>query len=1041
MPLGIGVGISTALGGGPGEPRPQGLDLIAVENGPDIAALDVTSAIDREADLAATENGPDIAAFSVAGDNPVVADQSFDYGASSDLNKGWISPLNTGAAIVAATITDDPSGLFSVLSNGDLGPTAQGLGGGTYPVDVEFESAGGGSVTATITVTSVPGYSVGTDEIKALFTSHPGTALDGATIWCREDSFPAGTDDSKAATWDLGAGHNGLNVTIRSHDASRPAELKRTQVRFLGSIVFEDLKFHADFDYVTDDLNQGIISSSNNRTDITMRGLEISSTNTDEGNQMYGFTNPASPGAGEGIYRGDDAGGGSTVTIFFDKLDVADQPDLSEIATTGPFPARIVLQDDEFTSTANQWGIVGANDTLKSLTLEALSEGGGNPVPDLRSVDQEQFCLGDIHALNGFVVIGGTTRGDLVVDNCHVHDCFGGIIAGSILSRSIHNSIFERNAFDNTKVGIAGDETKDEVFNNVYGASMGLLTDAQNPHLDMDQTLGGIPHTIDNSTAYKFKGNIIFQKAGRSNVGQVAFNEGLGTGRVLLKEIEHNIIMTTAANCIVLEQAEDLSRIFNNTALFDHTVFPGDNMVVVPQIITTGGDAAVVESENVFIMNNAVGAIDSEGATEGNNKEYGATVGTNTEAIYAVDHIGTAFETTSMADVAAMKAALVPRGTGALFPTGRPGIGAQHTGYWDYEATTMAAGEIGPMYAIAWDPAELVDLTGIPANTVGTSAAVSLSGLGPEGAMIWAVGDGGPELRLTNSGDGEIAPWTAGSTPILAFNGNKLYVRTTAPAVPETDSDVTVWSGRNSSVWSVTAAAGGFAAVAIDNDASAYAKQSSWSGSVGTEFGTLNAWVYFPTALPGTVQIIEGRRSGGNVALSLRTASAGRINFGLYNEAGTAIITKLTSGGPLTADTWHHIFLAWDLSAGTPVCDLYFDGSLYAGSYALDTATADDAADMVQMSVFASVTGVNLMDGYLSEIAYSTTNYYDASISTELEKFTNGGKPVDLTPIVADFDLILNNPLATWENNSGIVADNLVETDGPWIAAASSPSD
>lgn len=143
----------------------------------------------------------------------------------------------------------------------------------------------------------------------------------------------------------------------------------------------------------------------------------------------------------------------------------------------------------------------------------------------------------------------------------------------------------------------------------------------------------------------------------------------------------------------------------------------------------------------------------------------------------------------------------------------------------------------------------------------------------------------------------------------------------------------------------------------------------------------------------GYIEILYGSSALSTAYIQIDCAKAG----------GTLVVSKrsVTNIFP-TADTWYHVALSIDISTGSPVAQLYVNGSSVSfqtsGTFAGDTLTGSEVMQITGTNLRVNLRGNGAgttLDAAVAQLYWLTGTAIDLSVLGNLQKFYNSG-PVDL---------------------------------------------
>lgn len=683
-----------------------------------------------------------------------IGDQTIAYGALTLESAGGakaVDSLGNEVSFSAVTAQAGFTRTWSVDGNGRL------IANGTPSVDdgktLTATVAGfGNSIQVTIQTSGTTAngvnlanaYSAATGELAAIVALGFAT-IDGKTVLGRRgldiQSATPGNTQTYAATQTYTTG-----LTITSENYTYPSFLRRQVWRNNGTINYEQIV-----------IRDTIVSGDNASSTMCVRFQNAPVINLDT---IEAYSDTV---AGQQF---NIDGTGAVVTGSDVDLS-ASAPDLSGI--------KIGLSVLSMNSHTPSYVITAFDNTTKIVTVTGSPTQGAGV-----------WYICNFASLNLF----GVTGSAVTVTNSYLHDGRT-LIGGTPTAFTATGNIFDSSYGDMVSFSLLGTETAWTVARNSYGKAYGLSSDAGNPHVDANQlNLQGM--TNDNSVAYTYEGNSFFPAGGRTHNIQPIFITNAPSPRLVLANIQFNYGLTGSANGIDLERGHPDSVIQFNEILYDQNVSPGDT-TFAPAIRLETVDTGVEVQYNIIPY-----IVDVGGAVLNRNYEFGSTGGDNTNATYSALLTGTDFDSDSMANAAAMAAALLPNGNTTMWPVGGVKIGALAPGYYNF--TTGAIDT--PLTQTGFDPV-FTDQTDVPVSTLTTSNEVTISGVSASiGVLVRVSGDGSPTFRVRDGSNNVLKAYS--NAEWVCFNGDKITLQATSDADPAETGNVLVTCGTQSDTWSIT---------------------------------------------------------------------------------------------------------------------------------------------------------------------------------------------------------------------------------------------
>ncbi len=469
------------------------------------------------------------------------------------------------------------------------------------------------------------------------------------------------------------------------------------------------------------------------------------------------------------------------------------------------------------------------------------------------------------------------------------------------------------------------------------------------------------------------RNNKTFRGAGSSGDtdGQGIFIPGLLSGFIVGAIIENNFYFGTFVNGILVNDLQN-SRIVGNTALWD--IDADDGAGVGTTIIDTGNGDGNLIADNVA---NGYDDVGSTSSTTTNN----ATISNNTTAYAAVfdspqydaDLTPANLYASYSNKTGGSTANAVPEQGGIVYTV----IGGQNgSGAVDHPRSQTVSG------------LSFSDVTDATLSTLYDTAAVQLTSIGANGALVTLSGDDSPEFRIRNAADdADIVGW--GTADAIIDNNERLELRETSSASNSTAINSTALVGETSDTWTITTeAAAGYTQNVLyftgTNFGANLLRASAFSTVSDSKEFLISAWLNFDGA--GTHYIFNF--AGAN-ALMVRVGTVVRMQ--LKNSSGTTIYERdITVGSGAVGET--HILASGDLAAGTD--HVYVNGTVDGGSA---TTLTNDTIDWtgINNTIGARPSSFDRHKGDLADLIVDNI-YLDVSNSTNRGRFIDGsGDPVD----------------------------------------------
>lgn len=277
--------------------------------------------------------------------------------------------------------------------------------------------------------------------------------------------------------------------------------------------------------------------------------------------------------------------------------------------------------------------------------------------------------------------VGLTNTPDLTMTNCTLYNCMRAVTG------EFRNFTFTGNQIhdvwsDALTMTLSTNIGKHKVNYNTFTAFWAGFFDPAGAHVDYIQYDGTGLTTGHNLV--EIIGNRGMTKDGRiEGIAQGIFIEGLGVGGLASFKIQNNLLLTSQANAIVVEQAASDTDISYNTLLLDQSNLSTSNPATSRPTINSGNGTPV----GGLISYNAVPVVNYTVLTETGNYEFGEPVTSNENADYALLFDGTDFGSDNIADFDALVTISRPKTGGALDAAIGPMPGAN---YVDWSTNTFS---------------------------------------------------------------------------------------------------------------------------------------------------------------------------------------------------------------------------------------------------------------------------------------------------------------------------------------------------------------
>ncbi len=415
--------------------------------------------------------------------------------------------------------------------------------------------------------------------------------------------------------------------------------------------------------------------------------------------------------------------------------------------------------------------------------------------------------------------------------------------------------------------------------------------------------------------------------------GQGIFIPGLASGYITGAIIENNFYLGTFVNGILVNDLQN-SRIVGNTALWD--INADDGAATGTTLIDTGN------GDGNLIADNIANGYDDTGSTSSTTTNNG-TISNNTTAYSAVF------------DSPLYDGDLTPANLYSSYANKSGGSTANATPEQGGIKYTVIGGQNGSG-AVDHPRSQTVtglsytDVTGATTSTLYDTAAVQLTGIGSNGALVTVSGDDSPEFRIRNAADSaDVVAW--GTADAIIDNNERLELRETSSASNSTAVNSTVTVGKTSDTWTVTTVSG---------DVTAPVLSSASVGSLTSVGGTLTIstdegngtlyWMVDTNASRTAAQV----KTGGGVDSGSQAVSATGAQSGITSTGGSAstgyyfhAMHEDAAGNQSTVSSTSFTTTA----AGYSQNVLYFDGVF--GSNLLRSSAMSTVTDTKEFTVSA----------------------------------------------------------------------------------------
>ena len=674
----------------------------------------------------------------------------------SGAGRPYLVPTTAGAAANYAGVSTAADGLTFTLTNAEGTSAPQ-----TATIDRRANT-----------------FNCGENQAAAIIAL--GSAVtDGKTIGLLPNTAYAGPGAGSYLTISA-ANTFATGLTFSHLDPIRPGNLGRVEGRHNGRINFA-CKLYDEFDPTSDTSSSSLVQHNQNNPTYDFTGCHGESSNVP--NQR--FTDEST-----GIFTAVDGGAGDHTLDLSNAIPAVDLNNLSASAT-------ILLQTHQFSTQADAWLIKSVDVANDRITVGPFAKDGTTATPVLPNDGAVDFAIGDIQTLAFFTQAGGTAPTVIAHLGTYRH-LASGFAMSRVSGYDIQWNDVDYLVGDWTIVFPRGDETVAKRSNNFLRRFYGRSTDPQNPHVDIDQdSLNAL--TQQNTVIEEEIGNILAPGGGRSMKLQGSFRNGFVTHRRWVKSC-HNLFVTQGGNGYTWDGPAAGSRAFSNGVFREQydTANGQWGAEFEPTIPEMNADS---DLNTVFWDANIVSQMDITNIRARGNHLLGGTQAGHSGAIYAalMDGDTADFDTSTLADKAAVIAAFRSSAGGALYPANRPIIGPISP-YYDFDTGVLSS----PFDATGMSPAGFTDLADQVASTVVTSNELTLSGLPDEGAVIFATGDGSPEMRLRSAADVTLIDWeSAEDNLILGKNGEKITLRATTNATAAATQTITPHFGAVTADWTI----------------------------------------------------------------------------------------------------------------------------------------------------------------------------------------------------------------------------------------------
>lgn len=219
----------------------------------------------------------------------------------------------------------------------------------------------------------------------------------------------------------------------------------------------------------------------------------------------------------------------------------------------------------------------------------------------------------------------------------------------------------------------------------------------------------------------------------------------------------------------------------------------------------------------------------------------------------------------------------------------------------------------------------------------------------------------------------------------------------------------------------------GTAATAVDNQGTAsltYGTTPAPNYGADSQVGICSFWIN-PNVAWGSSLIFDSRGTSGRTLLEFRTVSSNRMSFTIRDvSTNTVIATGTTAVNTFTVGAWHHVLLAWDLSA--PSYDLYINDApaSFSSSPAPSVGTAQWSTGN-RFGLCSTVTGGSIPDISIAQFYLNTQQTTDITNTTNRRNFVAAGPQLadfganGSTPTGTQPHFFFNNSASTFNTNLG----------------------
>lgn len=247
-----------------------------------------------------------------------------------------------------------------------------------------------------------------------------------------------------------------------------------------------------------------------------------------------------------------------------------------------------------------------------------------------------------------------------------------------------------------------------------------------------------------------------------------------------------------------------------------------------------------------------------------------------------------------------------------------------------------------------------------------------------------------------------------------------------------------------------------WAASSVGAEGHLYQTDNNYSGSTQSLVGIFSCWFYsLSDSLNDTDAMLNFNNSVGTLALNRVGLSNGTPTIGLFRVTNSTppqnpvAVLNFASTTGITAETWHHLLISWDLTSGNTFAD---DVHMYLDDVSVKPGSATTFTDGTEVEWGTDVFGdarigigdsvVTTPDFRLAAWYMNWTEYLDFSVESNRRKFydadgnpaalgTDGSLPTGNQPL-----FYFDNPVASLLTNRGSAGNfqtnsTLVDVTGP----------